>query len=402
MKLVGFTLVLALCGCSDRDHAHANATEVAPDRTPRVLDPPPQNVRALPPHAIRRDGVGPYRLGLTLEQLGIQVPSGGRTAQIDIPSVIHTSVLHAEDDAIQIGGEPLGRASFVAVVADKIARTDPAGEPPTGIHVGSSREDLIRALGAPDVMPARARDPRIVVPSNLRELRAVLDGDRVIGLVVTASDPPAKPEGCTRPVGDDYKLNATTYKFGACLTGTPALVTIEGDELIARTVEDKSSAAKGSDKPIVSARIEKLPLATLVYVAPVRAPDGKDEIVAISRLDDGQALTWYLVGYRVEAGKLNRIASEQIYQLTATNARWIGSTLRDLDLLLEVTNRGDTFEVGGLLTHRTSEKLRDLLVLSPVQVQRRRAKSATPEPERDTQDAGVVAPTGSDENHAAQ
>ena len=389
MKLVGFTLVLALCGCSDRDRAHPSATEVAADRTPRVLDPPAQNVRALPPHAIRRDGVGPYRLGLTLEQLGIQVPSGGRTAQIDIAGVVHLSVLHAEDDAIQIGGEPLGRASFVAVVADKIARTE------SGIHVGSTREELIRALGAPDVTPGRARDPRIVVPSNLRELRAVLEGDRVVGLVVTASDPPAKGDGCARPSGDDYKLNATTYKFGACLTGTPAIVTVDGDELVARSAE--------SEKVIVDkSRIEKLPLATLVFVAPVRAPDGKDEIVAVSRFDDGQALTWWLVAYRVEAGKLARIASEQIYQLTATNARWIGSTLRDLDLLLEVTNRGDTFEVGGLLTHRTSEKLRDLLVLSPVQVQRRRAKSATPEPEHDTQDAGTAAPTGSDDNHAAQ
>jgi hypothetical protein len=233
-----------------------------------------------------------------------------------------------------------------------------------------------------------------VVPSNLRELRAVLDGDRVVGLVVTASDPPAKSEGCARPSGDDYKLNATTYKFGACLTGTPAIVTVDGDELVARSAE--------SEKVIDKTRIEKLPLATVVFVAPVRAPDGKDEIVAVSRFDDGQALTWWLVAYRVEAGKLARIASEQIYQLTATNARWIGSTLRDLDLLLEVTNRGDTFEVGGLLTHRTSEKLRDLLVLSPVQVQRRRAKSATPEPEHDTQDAGIAAPTGSDDNHAAQ
>jgi hypothetical protein len=386
VKLVGFTLVLALSGCSDRDHAHASATEVAPDRTPRVLDPPPQNVRALPPHAIRRDGVGPYRLGLTLEQLGTQVPSGGRNAQIDIQSVVHLSVLHAEDDAIQVGGEPLGRASFVAVVGSKIARTE------SGIQVGSTRDELVQALGAPDVTLARARDPHIVVPSNLRELRAVLDGDKVIGLVVTASDPPVKAEGCVRPTA---VATGDETKFGACLTGAPAIVTIDGDELVARSVEP----GKWSDKlALASIMLGR----TFKFAAALRAPDGKDEIVAVTEAEDPQAKTWYLVAFRVEGGKLGRIADGQAYQLTATNARWIGSTLHDLDLLLEVTNRGETFEVGGLLTHRTNDKLRDLLVLSPAQVLRRRAKSATPEPERETQDAGVAAPTGSDDNHAAQ
>lgn len=386
MKLVGFTLVLALFGCSDRDHAHASATEVAPDRTPRVLDPPPQNVRALPPHAIRRDGVGPYRLGLTLEQLGTQVPSGGRNALIDIDRVVHLSVLHAEDDAIQVGGEPLGRASFVAVIGGKIARTE------SGIQVGSTRDELVQALGAPEVTLTRARDPHIVVPSNLRELRAVLDGDKVIGLVVTASDPPVKAEGCVRPTPVS---TGEEIRFGACLTGAPAIVTIDGDELVARSVEPAKWSAK---IPLASLMLGR----TFKFAAALRAPDGKDEIVAVTEAEDATAKTWYLVAFRVEGGKLEKIADGQAYQLTATNARWIGSTLHDLDLLLEVTNRGDTFEVGGLLTHRTNDKLRDLLVLSPAQVLRRRPKSATPEPERETQDAGVAAPTGSDENHAPQ
>ncbi|MEO6777520.1 MAG: hypothetical protein ABI467_31630 [Kofleriaceae bacterium] len=380
MKLVWFALALALCSCSDRDHAHARASEVAPDRTPRVLDPPPQHVRALPPHAIRSDGVGPYRLGLTLEQLGTQVPPGGRNAQIDIPNVVHLSVLHAEDDTIQIGGEPLGRASFVAVIGPKVARTE------SGIQVGSTRAELVQALGAPEVVLTRARDPRIVVPSNLRELRAVLDHDHVIGLVVTASDPPGKAEGCVRPAPGPATEGT---KFGACLTGAAGVVTVDGDEIVARMAE--------TDK-----LIDRVRLANLQFAAAVRAPDGKDEIVAITRLDDSQARTWWLVGYRLEAGKLVQVANGPVYQLTATNARWIGSTLADLDLILEVSNRGDTFEVGGLLTHRTNGRLRDLLVLSPVQVPRHRAKSATLEREHDAQDAGVTPPIDSDDNPAAQ
>lgn len=375
MKLAALALIGCALGCSDRDKPHAQEV----DRQPRVLDPPPANVRALPPHAIRADGVGPYRLGLTLEKLGQQVPSGGRNAQVDIPRVVHLSVLHAEDDAIQIGGEPLGRATFVAVVGGTIARTA------SGIQVGSTREELFRALGPPAGDLDRARDPRIVVPGNLRELRAVLDGERIVGLVVAASDPPSKTDGCVRPQGDDKHV-------GACLSGVPDLVSQDGDELVVRTAEGD----KLVDKPIR--------VMNVVFARPVRAPDGRDELVAITHSGDAQTETWSLVAWRFEGGKFVRVvdAVAPVYQLTATNARWIGSTLADLDLVLEVANRGDAFEVGGLLTRHSGDKLRDLLVLSPVQVPRRRAKSATPEPERESSDAGVVAPapaSGSDDNH---
>lgn len=379
MKLAVLAL-LACAGCSDRDKPQKHVTPEV-DRQPRVLDPPPSNVRALPPHAIRADGVGPYRLGLTLEQVGQQVPSGGRNALVEIERVVRLSVLHAEEDAIEIGGEPLGRASFVSVVGGTIARTA------SGIQVGSTREELFRALGPPAADLDRARDPRIVVPSNLRELRAVLEGDRIVGLVVEAADPATKSDGCVRPQDDEKR-------FGACLTGVPDLVTVDGDELVVRTAE--------GDKPVGHDHI-----ANAVFVRPVRTADGHDELVAITRSGDAQTQTWSLVAWRVEAGKLVRVVdapggSRPVYQLTSTNARWIGSTLGELDLVLEVVSRGDMLEVGGLLTRRTGDKLRDLLVLSPVQVPHRRAKSVTPEPERESSDAGVVVPapaTGSDDNH---
>lgn len=364
MKLV---LLLALLGtgCSDRDHPHPSETT---DRLPRVLEPPPQNVRALPPHAIRADGVGPFKLGLTLEQLGSQVLSGGRSAQVDIPRVAHLSVLHAEDDAIQVGGEPLGRASFVAVVGPKIARTE------TGIQVGSTRAELLAALGPVANELDRLRDPRELVPSRLRELRAVLENDRVVGLVIAASEPSVKLEGCARPVDAERR-------FGACLNGDPGLVGFENDELTVRSADDKRL-------------IDRVKLANAVFVGPVRASDGRDEVVAITRTEEPQARTWGLVVYRLEGGRLLKVVDEPVYQLTATNARWIGSSLRELDLALEVSNRGDLFEVGGLLTHRMGGVLRDLLVLSPVQVPRRRAKSAMPDPEHELPDAGVPADAG--------
>ncbi|CAN5581771.1 hypothetical protein BH11MYX1_BH11MYX1_06370 [soil metagenome] len=359
MKLV-VTLALIGSACSDRDRPRPSETL---DRTPRVLEPPPLNVRALPPHAIRADGVGPFKLGLTLEQLGSQVLSGGRSAQVDIPNVTHLSVLHAEDDAIQVGGEPLGRASFVAVVRPKIARTE------SGIQVGSTRDELLSALGQFASELDRVRDPRVLVPTRMRELRAVIDHDLVVGLVIATSEPAVKIEGCVRPA-------ETEKRFGACLTGEPELVAFDNDELQVRSADDKKL-------------VDRAKLANAVFVGPVRTSDGRDELVAITRTEDPQVRTWSLVTFRFEGGHLLRMPDVPVYQLTAANARWIGSSLRDLDLELEVSSHGDVYEVGGLLTHRMGNQLRDLLVLSPVQVPRRRAKSATPDPEHEQPTARV-------------
>jgi hypothetical protein len=366
VKLLVAVLALAACGDRERPHAQSETAKQAP----RVLDPAPQNVRALPPHAIRADGVGPYKLGLTLEHLGTQIPSGGRNAQVEIENVVHLSVLHAEEDAILIGGEPLGRATFVAVVGPQIARTE------SGVQVGSTRDELTRALGAPVVDPDRTRDPRIVIPSNLRELRAVMIGDRVAGLVISASDTPTKAEGCVRPAPADDK------KIGACVTGAPDFASLENDELVVRTAD--------TDKVVA-----KVPMPNAVFVGPIRAADGRDELIAIVRVEDVAETekSWWLVAFRWDGAHLVRTLERDrwpLYQLTATNARWIGSTLADLDLALEVQNRGDTFEVGGLLTRRSGDKLRDLLLLSPVQVPRKRSKFVAPDvPASGSSDAGT-------------
>jgi hypothetical protein len=321
-------MVLALVACSDRERAE---TRQEPERPHRVIEPPSGRVRPLPPHAIRADGVGPYRLGAALADLVYQLASGPRIETIDIPNVVHLSVLRAEDNAILIGGPPLGKASFVAVVGSEIARTE------SGVHVGSTREEVEKALGATVVDPERARDPRLLVPSGLRNARVVLDGDRVAALVVTTDD------GARAPT-----------------PGEPAVA----DDLLARAEADK-----------LLARVPGL-----VFTAPLRDPDGHDELIAISRTDDAQQRTWTLRAFRAEGSHFATVIEPTtVYQLTAANARWIGADLRDLDLYLELHSRADAIEVGGLLTARIGDKLLDVVVISPAPVPRRRPKSAAPE-----------------------
>jgi hypothetical protein len=216
------------------------------------------------------------------------------------------------------------------------------------------------------------------VPSNLRDARFVLDreGDRVVGIVVAASDASSSPakdvpsEGsgaCTRPAVPDDAPRARS-RFGACLSGVGEIVTLDGDALEIRGVD--------SEKSFVSARIPGA-----VFAAPIRN-EGRDEIAVIWRTDENEARTWFLSVFRFDAGRVTKVIEKDLYKLTAASARWIGAELRDLDLYLELSSRADSIEVAGLLTTRggpSGDRLRDLIVISPVQVPRRHPKSASTE-----------------------
>lgn len=363
MNRVAIALVVVLLGaCSDKDQPVAAKQ---PERPRRVVEPPSRGMRALPPHAIRADGVGPYKLGASAAQLLDQLPSGPRIRQLSIAGVVHRDMLRGEDDAILIGTEPQGKAQFIAVVSGEIARTE------AGIQVGSSREELERSLGAPLEEPDRARDPRIVIPSKLDNAHVVMDDERIAAIVLTpaverSKDAAAGTEHpCTRPAG-----NRAKRLFGACLTNAGELVRAGVDEL--------SLVAKDNpDKVLASIRVPGL-----VFGAALRNPfDGRDDLIAVTRSADSQVRTWSLVAFRVLDGKLLRVIEPApLYQITASNARWIGAELENVDLLIEVASKADAIEVGGLLTTRIDDKIRDIVVISPVPVARRRAKPPVTEP----------------------
>jgi hypothetical protein len=128
-----------------------------------------------------------------------------------------------------------------------------------------------------------------------------------------------------------------------------------------------------------------------VFAAPLRsASDGRDELVVITRTDEAALRSWWITAYRFEGTRLVRtIDVTQLYQLSTANARWIGADLHDVELYLELTSRPDGIEVGGLLATpsaaRKITKIRDVVVISPASVTRRRGKLTSAEPS----DAGV-------------
>jgi hypothetical protein len=339
-------------------------------RARRVIEPSTDRVGPLPPYAIRAEGVGPYKLGEKLSDLLEQLASGPQIVLFEIPGVVHRSVIRAEDDAILVGGEQASTASFVAVVGADVARTE------SGIHVGSTRDELIAALGPPVEDPERARDPRLIVPSALPNLRVVVDAGKVAAIVVTGVPAPS------RGVGDCPRPAATEGAVGACMTGAGELIAIDGDEVVIRSGDGERTIAAPPRFP------------GLVFAAPLRsAAEARDELFVITRTDDPATRSWWLAAYRLEGARLVRtIDATQVYQLSSANARWIGADLHDVELYLELISRPDSIELGGLLTTRSAARgkpIRDVVVISSASVARRRSKLAPAEPP----DAAVAGPS---------
>jgi hypothetical protein len=359
VKIRTVALVASLAvACSGGDRSSDPPRE--PPRQRRVIEPPAGTVRVLPPYAIRADGVGPYRLGEKLSDMGDQLPSGLRLPLFDIPGVVHRNSIPVESNTVLIGGEPAGSATTIAVLGRDVARTE------SGIHVGSTRAELLQAFGPVVDALDVARDPRIVIGSGFPSARMLFDGDRIGAIVVTSDAisttraPAASEQPCARPPRTDKR-------FGTCLTGAGELVEIDGDDVTVRSPE--------TERTIASLRI-----ANLVFAAPLRNPtEGRDELIAVTRTDEPTARTWSVVGYRFEGTKIVRaVEPTPVYVLTASTARWIGAELREVELYLELTSRPDSVEVGGLLTTRSEAPgaWRDVVVISPASVARRRGKSA--------------------------
>ncbi len=361
MKRLLIGLVCAACGCGS--DSRETQPEPAPKR--RVIEPPSGAVKMLAPHPITAEGVGPYKLRKAVAPLLDRSQGGPLNLRFEIPNVLHTGLARTEQGGLLIGSElPAGSGTtitFLAVISAKV------GTLSSGLRVGSTTDEVLKAgLAAGDA--ERAYDPRLSIPAVAPNARLVIDRKRVAAIVLAgeAREPRDSRDDCARPA-------STETAFGACMT-TGELIEIDGDDLIIRLPDQ--------EKPFA-----RTPVPNLMFAVPLRnAADGRDELVAIARSEDSATRTWMMVAFRFENGQLKRaVDPTPLYQLSSTQTRWIGAELKDLDLYLDLTSRGDAIEVGGLLTATRGGEIHDVVPISPVLVARKHHKPATPE----ATDAGV-------------
>ena len=130
----------------------------------------------------------------------------------------------------------------------------------------------------------------------------------------------------------------------------------------------------------VRGKILKIRCKSCDAVIMVRDDEAPKLAAEATRTDEPQQRTWKLAAYRLDPKRwTNAVDETALYTLSSTETRWIGADLNDVDLYLELASRSDGIEVGGLLTTRTGQKIRDVVVISPVVAPRRRSKTVPSE-----------------------
>ena len=402
LRLAALAVLLLSCGDQSSQAPLFDAS-----RQRRVFQPPPGEVRAVPPHAIRSEGVGPYLLGAPLKDILALLPHGPRVELMEIDGVVDYSLVKTESDSIVIGVQRPG-VSFVTVLDGEIARTE------NGVGVGTSTSDLATAMGALATTPNQIRDPSIVVYSALPNARFVIDRDRVVAVLVergsgaanltSASDAPAPA------VADGTGAGGEPLKVERC---DVALLVANEAELIrvARVVKKKevpsvahgcfgngvagSLIVAGDRMALVAGEPGRFRRVVLQTVAGLRFAglvdvdgDGRHEVALVS---DGIAKDKYTVRVelrRLEGGHLNRVAAIDAYQVSATSAAWIGARLDHIDLLVEVSGGADRLDIGGLYVHRGKRRPENVVPLAARRLVVRRKRP--PPVASDDHDAGVA------------
>lgn len=353
-------VMVALVGCSERSGPPPPRDAA---RVTRVFEKPRKGVRAVPPHAIRAEGVGPYLLGTPLKSLLSLTGRGPRVQLMQLEGVVEYSLVRAENETIVMGVGRRDELLFITVVDGEIARTE------KGAGVGVGADALREALGAPRYRADVQRDPRVRIYEALPNVRFVIERDVVVAVTVGHEDrvPPAEPAAPSpdapivpvpppralcgadklRDKGDDIVRAARAQpsahlSFGCLSDDQPLVVVTDGGRVTGVTgTADKLR------------RIRVATLTGLIYAAPLDiGGDGSDEIIAITSGGTPTETTWRIEVYRADGARFTRVLGREIYQVSSVNVPWIGSELDDIELLVEVAGSDDTVRVGGLLLQR--------------------------------------------------
>lgn len=334
----------------------------------RHIEHPRSAVYSRPPHLIEPGRMGPFKLGETLASVLYAIPPGPGVEVLDIPHVIRLSVIRVEDGKMMVGADP-ALVSFVSVVAPEVARTE--GK----IEVGTTREAVTTALGAPVSEARHAGDPRLLAVGPVPGLRFVVEGDKVVAAMLTAPNADgtgagsaASPPTPTAPACALDRSDDGTAALTAALGGDAAAIDCLSTTEAVAAVDDDIVVITAGDKP---RKLYSFHVPGLVFARATHA-GGKDEIIAVARDRDDKRAEWRVIAARWDAGRIIKTFDEDAYELTAQSAGWIGAELADLDLLLDVEARADTLVVSGVLLDRGGSAIRFAVPLEPISVTRRK------------------------------
>jgi hypothetical protein len=389
------SLLALATACRDQSAPERGADERIGQR---VFQAPAGVVRAVPPHLIQSNGIGPYLLGADFKSILSTLPHGPRVEVIQIEHVVaYRRLVRVAQDAILVGIGQNGKAAFVAALDPEIAKTA------DGWSVGSEIDSLREALG-PERPVVGARDPHLVELSRLPDARVIVAGHRVAAIVVGPDD--SAEEGRTgdlgpadalsgggtgRPASSSRPRAPAADTSGGC-TVASAIDALAGEPVVETArVEDAKDAAvhygcfTGTDPEAVVADEDQLILVVggpghLRRAATASVPglryanvadvdgDGRHDLVAVSEDRSKEAIAIRVTVLRGDGGRLVEAADEEVYRLTADAALPVAK-LKDIQLVIDAEADGDGLAVGGLYLQWDGDDVRSLAPLIPQQIE---------------------------------
>jgi hypothetical protein len=174
--------------------------------------------------------------------------------------------------------------------------------------------------------------------------------------------------------------NLASSVVHSCVSGSPDALVIESERLMLVGGEpDKLRRLASHSAP------------GMVYAAPLDADgDGRHEIVIVKKSSpDSNEGVWSVDVLRWEAGRLQRLVAEDLYRVYAQSASWVGATLDEIDLFVELAMSGESLRASGFYMHRSREGLDTVAPLLSASVPIRRKRAAVPASPQPVDDGGV-------------
>jgi hypothetical protein len=401
--LLGVAVWAALVGAGAcKEPATPEAVPYDAGRRRRLFQPPAGEVRAVPPHAIHANGVGPYALGRSLRDVLGMLSRGPRVMLMQIDGVVDYSLVRAESDSLIIGVEPLGGVAFVSVLDAETARTE------SGIGVGTGSARLAEVLGPPLAAPALVLPPRIAAFASLPNVRFLLDepGGSVAAVVVRGAQEPGEDADAAvaAPVepqdagvtsagagaacldgGDlvghmDEIVRAAevtraevdaSLRFGCFSAAAPEALVYTGDRVVA-------VGSTAGTEPAAVRRLAVYPAAGISFAAPIDVDgDGRSEVAVVKQREAEGERRVDVELLRLDGSRFVPVATAEVYRLSERNSAWVGAQLDEIELQVELQAVAGDVVASGLYVHHGQGGLDTVAPLVPTIIEVRRKKPGT-------------------------
>ena len=348
-------LVWSVVACQDQSNTVKIVDEG--DFATRQFTPPPGEVRSMPPHDVREEGVGPYKVGMPLQEALSSLEGGPRIELWRAEGLSEYRLVRTENGAMVLGADRAGSTRFISVLDPSII------ESPDGVVLGANLDRLMKSLNTKE-SKRFVSDPALVTLTSLPALRLFVENDKVIAALHLGATPLAENEvknciegtkikNIEKQIVKQFSNKKDLSLAQGCLEKNPIwVVTLKGQVAI-------FSVDGGKVKKVVNSYIPGLTRAGVIDID----NDGKDEICFIKAKNNNDEKAIDVAIAKLEGRTLETVISRKVVRLNQSSLKLLGVDLAQSKLLAEVGFKGKELIARAILVDLRNKQIRGVIPL---------------------------------------